>query len=91
MANIKYELHGNPDWDIPGEWVLVSAHRSREAAIKAAVKNGPDYRACRIHTVQIENLPTSLTDPQRAEREKKQARLRLQRNMDAYRRKNTAD
>lgn len=68
MANMKYELHGNPGW----EWVLVSAHRSREAAIKAAVKNGPDYRAFRIHTVQVENLPTSLTDPQRAEREKKE-------------------
>lgn len=77
MANMKYELHGN--WSRGGPlkaasewWFLLSTHRSREAAVKAAVKHGPDYRAFRIHTVQVENLPTSLTDPQRARREKEE-------------------
>lgn len=63
---MKYELHAQTrmNWD-PWYWTKLSTHKSYHAAIKAAVKSGPSYRAYRIHKVEVEDLPRFLTHENR--------------------------
>lgn len=59
----RYELYGQLTFDggMTWQWSKLSVHKSREAAIKAAAKNGKSYRAMKIHSVDVEHLPRWFT------------------------------
>jgi len=60
---MRYDLYGKMriNWG-PWYWTKLSTHKSRDAAIKAAVKCGLSYPAYRIHKIEVEDLPRFLTN-----------------------------